>query len=296
MTLIGKPELIADYGCDIGENPLWHPHEERLYWTDIPTGRIFRYDPAIKKHEQIYSGRPVGGFTFAHDGGLLLFMDRGTIASWRDGILVERFPEIPEEHESRFNDVIADPTGRVFCGTMSTTDTMGRLYRLDVDGSLHNVLDGIGCSNGMAFTVDCQGFYYTDSFAHEIYFFDYDLSDGSIRNKRTFATIPEEMGLPDGITIDTEGHLWSALWDGGCIVRFAPDGNIAETFKIPAPKTTSLTFGGQAFDELYVTTAGGGDKTLEGPLAGALFRLATRHTGLAERFSRVENNIHIHQV
>src|ERR1700743_1846148 len=122
-------ELIADYACEIGENPLWHSIEKRLYWCDIAAGRIFRYEPATGVHEQCYQGRTVGGFTIQADGSLLLFMDRGTIAIWREGDLVEVVPEIPAERTSRFNDVIADPRGRVFCGTMSTDESRGRLYR-----------------------------------------------------------------------------------------------------------------------------------------------------------------------
>src|SRR5437868_4862932 len=104
-----KPELIADYKCEVGEGPLWHPLEKRVYWTDIPTGRMFRYDPASGKHEQFYKGEVVGGFTIQEDGALLLFMARGAIALWRDGKLSYLIKEIPEERKSRFNDVIADP-------------------------------------------------------------------------------------------------------------------------------------------------------------------------------------------
>src|SRR5215472_8700545 len=160
-------EIIADYACETGENPLWHPQKKLLYWTDIPRGRLFRYDPQSGIHEEIYHGRPVGGFTFEAGGGLLLFRDRGNIALWRAGNLHEILAEIPEERDSRFNDVIADPTGRVFCGTMSSEHSKGRLYRLDLDGRIAPILDSIGCSNGMGFSPDRRTFYYTDSVAGE---------------------------------------------------------------------------------------------------------------------------------
>ena len=115
--------------CETGENPLWHAIEQKLYWCDIPNGRIFRFDPATGLHEQCYEGRPVGGFTVQYDGSLLLFMDRGTIARWHDGELTEIVESIPAELESRFNDVIADPKGRVYCGT-----TVNRVLKLS-DGS-----------------------------------------------------------------------------------------------------------------------------------------------------------------
>lgn len=282
------PELIADYHCEVGENPLWHPIERKLYWTDIPTGRLFRYDPASGNHEQCYAGRPVGGFTIQEDGALLLFMDRGTIATWRDGVLHNIVPELADERTSRFNDVIADPQGRIFCGTMSTEQRKGRLYRLDLDGSVHLLLENIGCSNGMAFTLDRKYLYYTDSFAREIYLFDYSLGDGSISNRRVFARIEEADGMPDGATIDAEGYLWSAVWDGGCILRFRPDGTIHQRIAMPTRKVSSVIFGGDNYTDLYITTAGGNTKAQDGPLAGGLFRLKTQNSGVPEFFSRIQ--------
>lgn len=282
-----EPELIADYACETGENPLWHPIERRLYWADIPKGRLFCYNPIDGTHEQCYEGRPVGGFTIQSDGSLLLFMDRGTIAVWRRNALVEIIPEIPEERSSRFNDVIADPCGRVFCGTMATPERKGRLYRLNLDGSLHLLLEDIGCSNGMAFTPDSRKFYYTDSFARVIYLFDYDIEDGTICNQRVFARFSEADGLPDGATLDTDGRLWSALWDGGCIVRLLLNGEIEKRIMLPTRKVSSLTFGGDNYSDLYITTAGGNDKEGNGPLAGGLFRVKGRGPGLPEFASRI---------
>jgi D-xylono/L-arabinono-1,4-lactonase len=281
------PEPIVDYVCETGENPLWHPIERRLYWCDIPNGRLFRYDPATGAHEQCYEGRTIGGFTMQADGSLLLFMDQGTIAVWREDRPIQIISQIVNEQSSRFNDVIADPRGRVFCGTMSSEQSTGSLYRLDVDGSIHRMLQDIGCSNGMAFTLDRRGFYYTDSFAREIYLFDYNAEDGSIGNRRIFARFDEADGLPDGATLDAEGRLWSAMWDGSCIVRFLPDGGIDKKIELPTRKTSSLTFGGDDYTDIYITTAGGNTKEADGPLSGALFRLSVAHPGLPEFFSRI---------
>ena len=282
-----EPQLIADYACHTGENPLWHMLEKRLYWCDNPNGRIFRFDPSTGNHEQCYEGRTVGGFTIQSDGSLLLFMDRGTVAIWQNGELTEINPEIEAEKNSRFNDVIADPRGRVFCGTMSSSQSKGRLYRLDVDGSLHVLLTDIGCSNGMAFTLDQKGFYYTDSVAREIYLFDYNVEDGSLSKKRVFACFGESDGMPDGATTDADGRLWSALWNGACIVRLLPNGQIDKRIPLPTRKISSLTFGGEQYGDIYITTAGGNTKHEDGPLAGALFRLKTQLRGLPEFFSRV---------
>lgn len=244
-----EPKLIADYQCVTGENPLWHPMEKRVYWLDIPTGRMFRYDPATNKHEQFYE-----------DGALLLFMAKGAVKVWKNGKLSTVIEEIPDERESRFNDVIADPVGRVFCGTMSTGERLGRLYRLDTNGELTKLLDGVGTSNGMGFTSDQKQMYHTDSRKRAIYLFDYDRDTGDITNRKVFVQTPEEEGVPDGMTVDAEGYVWSARWDGGCLVRYTPEGKEDRRICFPAKKVSSVTFGGEDYSDMYVTTAGGGDK------------------------------------
>ena len=190
-----KPELIADYECEIGENPLWHPIEKKIYWSDIPKGKLFRYDPATEKHEQCYEGPEVGGFTIQEDGSLLFFMAKGAVATWKNGKLNYIIKEIPEERETRFNDVITDPSGRVFCGMVATANRPGRLYRLDTNGSIRIVLENIGIPNGIGFTPDRKYMYYTDTEALKIYIFDYDQSTGEITNQRVFVETPEGLSL-----------------------------------------------------------------------------------------------------
>ncbi len=282
-----EPELIADYECACGEGPLWHPTQKKLYWVDIPAGRLFRYDPAGGCHEQCLEGEPIGGFTIQADGALLLFMARGAVRVWQDGALTTLVEEIPDERETRFNDVIADPHGRVFCGTMAGGERLGRLYRLDPDLALTRLLDGIGCSNGLGFTPDRKGLYYTDSPVRRIYLFDYDEASGDIGNQRVFVETPEGEGVPDGMTVDAEGFVWSAKWDGGCLVRYAPDGTEDRRVQFPARKVSSVTFGGEDYTDMYVTTAGGGDKAAEGPGAGALFRVNLGLRGVPEFPSRI---------
>lgn len=283
-----RPELIADYACVTGENPLWHPLEQRLYWEDIPRGRIFRYDPATGHHEQVYEGDVVGGFTIQADGALLLFMAQGAVKVWREGKLTTVIAEIPEERASRFNDVIADPMGRVFCGTMPSPDHLGALYRLDTDAKLTKLLGGIGCSNGMGFTPDRKGMYYTDSHKREIYLFDYDQTTGALSNQRLFVRTPEGEGVPDGMTVDAEGYVWSARWDGGCLVRYSPQGQEVLRISFPAKKISSVIFGGPDYTDMYVTTAGGNQKESDGAGAGALFRINLGIQGVPEFYSRIK--------
>ncbi len=282
-----QPELIADYNCVVGEGPLWHPDEQAVYWVDIPQGRLFRYDPASGEHSQIFEGPQIGGFTIQDDGSLLLFMERGAIAVLRNGSLDYIIREIPAERETRFNDVCADPAGRVFCGTMPAPDHPGSLYRLDPDGALTQVLTGIGISNGIGFAPDRKRMYYTDSPTHNIYIFDYDIATGEISNRRVFVHTGESDGIPDGMTVDAEGYVWSARWDGSSLVRYSPQGEQDRRIWFPARKVSSVIFGGADYTDMYITTAGGKDKPAEGPGAGGLYRLNLGIQGKPEFRSRI---------
>ena len=282
-------KVVVDCECELGESPMWHPLDKRVYWVDIPKGRLFRFDPADGSHEMCHEGPPIGGFTIQPDGSLVLFMAGGSIGIWRGGDVEAVVDEIAQERGGRFNDVIADPAGRVFCGTMPIGDRPGGLWRLDTDGSIRQVLDGIGCSNGMGFTPDGKGMYYTDSKQREIYLFDYDRSSGEIANRRVFATVPdgEGEGVPDGMTVDAEGYVWGARWGGSCVVRHAPDGSEDRRVSVPAEKVSSVTFGGEGFGDLYLTTAGGGSKDTDGAAAGDLLCCCPGPRGVAEFFSRI---------
>lgn len=284
-----EPELIADYQCVVGEGVMWHPLERRVYWVDIPSGRIFRFEPASGRHEQVYQGAAVGGLTIQPDGALLLFCARGTVLHWRDGVVSTIIDEIADEREARFNDVIADPAGRVFCGTMASPTHPGRLYRLDPDRSLTVVLEDIQVPNGMGFTPDQRQLYFTDTMRRVIRRFDYDRVTGHLTSPHDFARVPETAGegLPDGMTVDAAGDVWSARWDGRTLVRYAPDGRERARLALPAMKVASAAFGGDNYDDLYVITAGGDRKASDGEAAGALFRLRPGVRGRPEFFSRI---------
>ncbi len=283
-----KPEMVADCLCQTGENPLWHPAERKMYWTDIPAGKLFRFDPAAGTWEECWHGDPVGGFTLQADGALLLFMARGAIARWQGGRLDYLRRETEGEQDSRFNDVIADPRGRVFCGTMKTPARKGRLYRLDTDGTLHLVFDGIAVPNGMGFTPDRKRMYWTDSDARQIYLSDYDEETGALTNRRIWLELTEDQGKPDGLTVDSQGFIWSAHWNGSALFRYAPDGSETLRIEFPAKKVSSVSFGGDQYEDLYVTTAlTSGTRSSEGAGAGALFRLRPGVQGVPEFVSRV---------
>jgi len=281
------PLIVADHKSVIGECPLWNPFDNKLYWIDIPKGSILRYDPETGNHEEFYTGEVIGGFTIQEDGALLLFLERGAVKILKDGETSTVINKISEELDTRFNDVIADPEGRVFCGTMPAKDHKARLYRLDVDGSITKILDGIGISNGIGFTPDRKQMYFTDSPEGKIYQFDYDQKTGEIKNQRVFVTVPESEGVPDGMTVDKEGCIWSARWDGGCLLRYKPDGKEDLRIQFPAKKISSVTFGGKDYRDIYVTTAGGDKREEEGSGAGALFYLNLDIQGVPEYLSNI---------
>ena len=289
-----RAETVADCRCEIGEVPMWHPEEKRLYWIDIPTGELFRCDPTTGTYERCFDGRIIGGYTIQADGSFLLFMEGGAVRRLeppREGIagdddLETIVDSIPGEQGSRFNDVIADPRGRVFGGTMPTDEHLGALYRLDTDGTVTTVLEGVDLPNGMGFSSDRETFYLTESNTNTIYAFDYDVETGAIDDRRVFVDVPDREGMPDGLTVDEEGSVWSARFGGGCVVRYAPDGTEASRHEVPAENVTSLLFAGEGYEELYVTTATyEADEDDEG--AGNLFRLRPSVRGVPEFASRV---------
>jgi D-xylonolactonase len=236
----------------------------------------------------VYEGGVVGGFTIQADNSLLLFMEGGRIAQLKHGKIHTVVEEIPDERTTRFNDVIADPRGRVFCGTMPTEERLGRLYRLDPDGKLSKLVEGIGCSNGLAFSPDCTHLYYTDSQAYAIYRFEYSGQSGDITNQEVFIRCLEADGEPDGLTCDSEGYLWSARWGGGCVIRYSPEGIEERRIALPAKLVTSLAFGGPSLSEIYVTTAKDTGVSDPEPDSGAVFRLSTGIRGVAEFLSRIQ--------
>ncbi|MEM7725507.1 MAG: SMP-30/gluconolactonase/LRE family protein [Cyanobacteria bacterium P01_A01_bin.45] len=283
-----KLSIIADFQCHNAECPIWHPQQQCLYWTDIPRGMIFRYWLESGKAEQIYSGEVVGGLTLQADGSLLLLKNRGTVETWDEGKITTIIPEIPEEKHTRFNDAIADPVGRVFSGTMATPESPGSLYRIDLDGSLHLIKTGLLVPNGMGFTPDLQYLYFTDSDRRIIYRFNYDVETGSLSNQKAHIITPDGLGVPDGLTVDATGHIWSARWDGEHLYRYTPSGEEVLRIQFPARKVTSMVFGGFDYTQLYVTTAGGNNRSQEGYGAGSVFKLSTGIRGVPEFRSRIK--------
>jgi D-xylonolactonase len=160
LPLEVKP-LVNEH-CATGENPYWNPHDGCVYWTDIPNGKLLRFDPATGQHQKIYEDVPVGGFTLQDDGNWLLFRVNDIAHMTPDGVVTPG-RNYTDDGMERFNDVIADPAGRVYAGTIGNSRESGGLYRVDLDGTVTKLFAGTGCANGMGFTPDGQHFYWTCS-------------------------------------------------------------------------------------------------------------------------------------
>ena len=304
-----EPEMLADTGCLIGEGPLWHPDEQRLYYVDIPRGRLHWHEPATGQNGIAWEGEELGGCTLQADGGIALFTAGCGVKLLRDGAVTTVVAGIPGEEDTRFNDEIADTRGRVFVGTMSTSERFGRLYQIRTDGSYRVVSDGsdtpeggYGTPNGMGFTPDRRRLYFNDSRTNRTYLFDYDEESGDLTNRRIFRQgsapsiqAPGMKGRGDGLTVDAEGRLWLGEWDGGRVVCYSPAKpgedavpELVSEIPMPARKITCVTFGGPDYTDLFVTTAlFEGTKESEGAGAGALFRIRAGIKGVPEFRSRI---------
>lgn len=285
----GSPELLVDHPSETGEGPLWHEESGTLLWVDIPTGTLFRYDPESRENTTVYQhDGMLGGYTIQADGSLVLFCDKGRILRLIGDDAEIIVPGIDALRDSRFNDVIADPEGRIFAGTMARGDQPAQLYRLDPDGSLSLVIDDLTLANGMGFSPDLATFYLTDSDSRRIFRMPYDRDTGELGAKEVLVTVPEEGTVPDGMTVDTDGNIWSARWDGSGIYKYTANGDLLGKIRFPVRKVSSVTFGGPGYDIAYVTTAGGTNRSAgEGHTAGSLYRIDLKTTGKPPFRSRI---------
>jgi len=258
-----------------------------LYWVDIESDCYYRYDPATGELERVDVGLPVGVLAFREKGGLVM-ATRDGFAMWdpdAQALTPIADPEAGKTH-ARFNDGGVDPAGRFWAGTLTEDgQATSSLYRLDPDGSVHAWETGVMVSNGIGWSPDRRTMYYTDSPRYTIYAYDFDVPSGSVTNRRVFVTVPKTDGQPDGLTVDSQGFIWSAHWDGYRVTRYDPQGKIERVVQLPVARVTSCVFGGPALSDLYITSAWSRltDEQRAGqPLAGDLFLLQTEITGRLE--------------
>jgi sugar lactone lactonase YvrE len=250
--------------CDnhLGEGPVWDVEEGCLYWVD-GTGRrvdkpsIWRLDPRTGRIENWSLGRDVGALALRRAGGMVLALDDGFYFFDPGSRRLELIQLVDaEQPRIRLNDGKCDRRGRFFAGGMDDTEELKicGLWRLDPDLSVTRVDGGIICSNGPCWSPDDRTFYFADTFQGEIWAYDYDLASGTPSNRRLFASFAGDAGVADGSTVDEEGYVWNAQLISGDLVRYAPDGSVERRIGMPVRNITSVMFGGEALDELYVTS------------------------------------------
>lgn len=251
-------KLLVPIHCQLGENPLWDARRQTFFWTDILAGELHAWHEPTAHHRRIYQGPTVGGFTLETDGALLLFRVNDIARFDPDTGACRSIRAFSDEGAARFNDVFADPTGRVYAGTIGKDATSGGLFRFDLDGSVHLLFRGTGVSNGMGISPDGRTFYWTCSTTNHIFAFDYDAGSGALANRRIFyAANTDDEGTCDGLCIDTTGSVWSARWDGHRIRQHGADGKVISEIPVPASRATSCCFGGADGKKLFITSARG---------------------------------------
>ena len=291
MATSKTASLVADVCAILGEGPVWVEREGALYWVDIKGYKVFRHSPAdgaLKIWETPYrvcslAPRESGGFIGGTEDGF----SRVDLEADRFVPLVN--PE-PERMTNRFNDGKLDRAGRFWAGTMDgdEREATGALYRLNADGSFARIDDGYRVTNGPAFSPDGRLMYHNDSARQVTYVFDLDEA-GEASNRRTFLQFGAGDGHPDGMTVDAEGCLWIAFWDGWSVRRFSRAGELLDRIEVPVAKPTSCVFGGPDLDRLFITSASIGlsrDEKAAQPHAGGLFVAEAGVRGIADTLFR----------
>ena len=280
--------LAFDARMELGESPVWDERTRALYLVDILRGSIVRFDPGSGASESLARlDDLVGSIALRRDGGLIAATGT-TVVLLDEESNAQVVAATPDSDGIRFNDGVCDPQGRFWAGTMALDEAPGRgtLYRYDARGLVPMVMS-VTVSNGIDWSGDGTRMYYADSPTGRIDVFAFDGTDGSVSDRRTFVEI--DTGVPDGLAVDADDHVWVALWDGWAVHRYRPDGVLDRVVELPVARPTSCAFGGDDLGDLYVTSASVGLSAaarVEQPWAGGVLALRPGVSGrLPNRFA-----------
>jgi len=270
---------ISEVTSDLGEGPIWSADTNSVTWTDITQNTFHTADIDTGKTMSFGVPSMVGAIAHSKDGGYIAATQKGFARIGVNGKYSPLHSFLPDD--MRMNDGKVDPSGRFWAGSMALSFEKGRgsLYVLEKDNSYRSILDDITLSNGMGWSPDAQYFYYVDSIPGVLKRFDYDLYTGHISNPKDLITFDSSSGIPDGMSMSSDGKIVIALWDGGRIEIYEPSGEKVSEITLGVSRPTSCTFAGPNRDILIVSTASQGIDRADEPLAGKI--LAVTGTGLS---------------
>jgi sugar lactone lactonase YvrE len=271
-------EVVLEAQASVGEGPVWDERTNSLVWVDIMNNSVHVFDPESRQDRRVDMGQPVGAAALRERGGLVLALRDGFAVMDADLGDLRWVARVEDDvPTNRMNDGKCDAAGRFWAGTMAFEVTPGvaSLYRLDPDYRVTRVLTDVTLSNGLDWSADNRQMYYIDSKTQRVDVFDFDLEHGVLGERQPVISVPQELGLPDGMTVDAEGGLWVALHGAGLVHRYTRDGRLDCVVRLPAKQVTCCAFGGRDYNELFITSMSYGlsaEALKEQPLAGALFR------------------------
>ncbi|MEM8852777.1 MAG: SMP-30/gluconolactonase/LRE family protein [Pseudomonadota bacterium] len=279
LGLVSEEVTCAIPGTDfLAEGPFWNADAGHLIWVDILAPLLLTGDPRTAERSAQPMPELIGAAIPKRSGGYVCAMETGIWSLSVDGAFSPIAEPEADRPGNRFNDGKCDARGRLWVGSLAinTEPGKGQLWRVDPDGAVQLMEREIHVSNGLGWSPDHKTFYFTDSGCRTIWAYDFDLAAGNISNRRVFVTFGEHEGVPDGLTVDAEGGVWTALWDGWALRRYTPAGDLDRTIALPVPRPTSCTFGGEDLTTLFVTTARirlSAQQLEAAPLSGSVFAI-----------------------
>lgn len=283
-----KLDVICQEIMLLGEGPLWHPLEKCLYWVDIIAATLYCLNINDGNIQKFTMPSEIGSIAWRSKGGLIAALnDRFVSIDTTTGTTQTIALPLQGINGVMFNDGKCDRQGRFWAGTKDIKEQspIGSLYCLDKEGNATKKLNGFTVSNGIAWNLDNSLMYICDSPARLIYQYEFDPIKGRVGQVREFAQVPKKEGYPDGLTVDSEGYLWSCHWDGWQITRYRPNGEVDSVIPMPVPRPTSCCFGGPELKTLFITSASMGlsaAQLADAPQSGQLFSMEVDISGLPE--------------